>query len=92
MKRMILTFMILLLMTMPALAAHSSGSVIEYELINGKQYKVIHHLIDTDRGDSRVVIYYFQPGEVPQGKYKFAGVEIYEEGRVIEDTFRENDL
>jgi len=69
-----------------ATPAYYSGSEVQYELINGKWYKVVHHFTE-----EKLIIYYFAPGNVPQGKYKLAGVEIFKDGEIIKDTFKEND-
>lgn len=81
----ILTILMLCTATV-SFAAHSVGNIVQFETINGRQYKVIHHLTEDE-----VIIYYFDSGDIPQGKYKLSGVEIFKGGKIIKDTFEGND-
>jgi len=84
MKKILIAILITLIPVITyATPAYYSGSEVQYELINGKWYKVVHHFTD-----EKLIIYYFDPGNVPQGKYKLAGVEIFENGEIVKDTFK----
>ncbi len=88
MRLFIATLLLILIsaINVDASPAHSLGNAVQYELINGKWYKVIHQITE-----DKVIIYYFASGDVPQGKYTFAGAETLTNGKVTKDTFKAND-
>lgn len=58
---------------------------VRYEMIDGRRYKVVYQGVE-----NRLIINYFVDEE-KRGKWKIKGVEIFEGGEVIKDTFPDND-
>jgi hypothetical protein len=82
----LIIILLIILLTGISQAAHVAGDIVQYETINGRQYKVVYQTCS-----DKLIITYFDQGDIPQGKWRIAGVEIFKEGKVIKDTFEEND-
>ncbi len=83
MKKIVSIFFFLLLFVGTSYA----DIFIEYFSIGPYRLKVVH----MNSGDKLIINYFRKESTAQDISYKYMGVEVYQDGKKIKDTFKEND-
>lgn len=86
MKKVLIGLFICLCLCVNVESAHLLGSIVQFEEIRGIRYKVVHVI----NGDQLTVYYFSYFGE-GTGVSSLVGVEVYQAGNKINDSFKENN-